>query len=65
MNCLHTSAVLIAILVLSACALPVSASAKIVVDTKKSMSVSGKDDLAKLKYLGSGVGWEFEPNEDA
>jgi len=29
------------------------------------MSVSGNDDLAKLKYLASGVGWEFEPNEDA
>ncbi len=65
MYCLYISTVLIAVLVLSVSALPVSASAKIVVDTKKSMSVSGKDDLAKLKFLASGVGWEFEPNEDA
>jgi len=30
-----------------------------------SASVSGGDDVARLKHLASGVGWEFEPNDEA
>ena len=27
-------------------------------------NVTGRDDLAQLKHLAAGIGWEFEPNAD-
>ncbi|MCC6445162.1 MAG: hypothetical protein IT210_17095 [Armatimonadetes bacterium] len=33
-------------------------------NARQPMSRSGTDDLAKLKKLASGVGWEFAPNRD-
>ena len=29
--------------------------------TAKSLSVTGDDDIARLKHLASGVGWDFSP----
>ena len=40
------------------------ASAAIWIKADSAWSVTGKDDLQKLKRLASGVGYEFEPNAD-
>jgi hypothetical protein len=36
----------------------------IVIKPSVAWNVTGKDDLAQLKHLASGTGWEFEPNAD-
>jgi len=36
----------------------------LLVKTSVPWSVTGRDDLAQLKRLASGVGWEFEPNAE-
>ena len=43
---------------------PCRADAEIWVKAANPWSVTGKDDLQQLKYLASGVGWEFEPTDD-
>jgi hypothetical protein len=40
------------------------AAADIWIKTGNAWSVTGQDDLQQLKYLASGVGWEFGPNAD-
>lgn len=53
----------LAIVVLALSASACLADSALLVKTSVPWSVTGGDDLAQLKRLASGVGWEFEPNE--
>ena len=55
------------VLGLCLCFMGVGAAAQvrmIKINPTNAVSVTGKDDIAQLKNLAAGVGWEFEPNAE-
>lgn len=59
-----TTAVLVALVTAVLAESSCLASATIWIKADSAWSVTGKDDLQRLKRLASGVGYEFEPNAD-
>jgi hypothetical protein len=58
-------ALLVLVVLAPVCApAPCSADATLWIKTSSPWSVTGTDDLARLKYLTSGVSYDFEPTAD-
>ena len=62
--CIPALALLAALTAMIAAPAPCQADASLIIKTGNTWSVTGKDDLQQLKYLASGVGWEFAPTGD-